>query len=287
MQAHDAIDSEGAQHEHECVAAKAAVCEEDVAFFQCLDEPAGEGLFVVVFVADGVAQHCSTVQAEEADHFHDGEPAACFLLAGLGPAGLVSSSVGHGEAGAVEHAHAAFAQPEFVGEDAVCELRSDGRKELGEHFEWKSFAGLAVCAGVSVGRVFFGPIPPRLRLADRFPASARWGEHLEEEYPECGRHAEQALAAVGSLPGPLQRAGGELFFEHVLEFAEVLHLRRFPMRSASEKQWSKCGKEWCFQAHAASVIRFLPLPLNLISRNPLFIHFPPCLRAIRVCLTVI
>ena len=54
------------------------------------------------------------------------------------------------------------------------------------------------------------------------------------------------------------------------------------MRSAAKKECSKCGKEWCFKAHAASLIPLDPLPLVLLSQKRVFIHLRPYLSAIRV-----
>ena len=127
-------------------------------------------------------------------------------------------------------------------------------------------------------------MPPRLRFADRFAARAGWREHLEEENPKRGLHSEQTLTTIGALLGPLQSSGWELFFEHALKFTKVFHLGCFSMCSASKKQWSKCGKEWCFKAHAASLIHLDPLSLVLLSQKRFFIHFRPYLSAIRVCM---
>ena len=56
------------------------------------------------------------------------------------------------------------------------------------------------------------------------------------------------------------------------------------MRSAAKKECSKCGKEWCFKAHAASLIPLDPLPLVLLSQKRVFIHLRPYLSAILVYL---
>ena len=228
---------------------------------------------MVVFVADDVVQKCATVQAKEADELHDGEAAAGFLLAGLGPAFLVLRRVGHGKAGAVEQSHAPFT-PEFLGEDASGERIGNSPQELLDDVYRKSFAGLAIRAGVGAHACFvIGPVPPRLRFAHSLATSRHRREHLKQEDPKRGVHAKNTFPAVGSLRSWGEHPCRDSRTEHTLEFTEMLnHRGRFAMGSATEKKGSKRSEKWRSHTHVRPSIR-LDLPsLHFFLQIP---HFHP------------
>ena len=145
-------------------------------------------------------------EAETADQFGDGEPAAFGLITALRPYYLILGGVGHGHAGPVDDFHMP-PQPQLLGADGTLQFGSRVRLDIVQVVQRQSCSGLTVGSGRRAGDRQASRRVPRLDLTDDLTAGTGRGHDLGKKCPEGDQHGVRSLAAIGAMCGRLKESG--------------------------------------------------------------------------------
>lgn len=212
MQAHHGIHRALTQGVKIDKRAEAAIGQEQIARFQQRPKQSGEHGLALPPASMHAMEQRTALQAEKTHQLEQGKAAARLLVFGLGPAFLIGRSVGHGNGGAIDQAHAA-SPPERSLRSIALHLIGQMRTDLIQGGGLEPGARLAAGAGLESGQRLLGKL--KLKPADDPAQGVATGraalEHLGEEGPESNSRAEEALPAVRARGiGREQSLGNEI-----------------------------------------------------------------------------
>jgi len=236
-QAHEAVHVAGTQSGKIAERAEPTVGHEEVTRIESVPEFLEKLTFVGVSIrGDGFNQR-SGEQAKDANELHGRESAARLLVRALGPTGLISRGVRHGETGSI-HKFDVAAMPKSEAGDVSLHVVNQMRVNIVDHVQRDLGAGLAVSGSLrryqrgllmrefaaSVGHGF----------ANSLPAGAARSLHLVEKAPKNNFERVETTAAVVAFA---RRSKQRLGDEGTKDFAELGERSVFREFGESLREW--------------------------------------------------